>query len=284
MHHQEETGFFQSKKDDFPLFYRSYQINQAAEKNVIFVHGALEHSGRYNNLVMNLNEKGINCFGFDLRGHGKSKQKDAQAFPIFLDDLDSFIHFLEQKYKILKPIIIGHSLGGLIVLNYCLKEENRKKLLAAYVSAPALSVNLTPMMKIKEALGKYCLIKIAPKMKLPVGLDLKYLTHDEEEVKKYKEDPLVSKKLSISLALSILEEGKNTIKEASRIKDFPLFLAHGDEDRISYNEGTKNFYKNLNTKNKFLTIYPNCYHELFNEKEELQKIIFKDLINFISTL
>ena len=102
-------------------------------------------------------------------------------------------------------------------------------------------------MKIKEALGKYCLIKIAPKMKLPVGLDLKYLTHDEEEVKKYKEDPLVSKKMSISLALSILEEGKKTIKEASRIKDFPLFLAHGDEDRISYNEGTKNFYKNTLT-------------------------------------
>lgn len=281
---QEETGFFKSKKDNSLLFYRNYQVNQAAKKNVIFVHGALEHSGRYHNLVVNLTEEGINCFGFDLRGHGQSKEKDAESFSIFLEDLDSFIHFLEQKYKILKPIIIGHSLGGLIVLNYCLKEENRKKLLAAYVSAPALSVNLTPVMRIKQIVAKYLLSKVAPKMKLPVGLDLKYLTHNKKELKKYKEDPLISKKMSVRLALSILEKGEQTVKEASSIKDFPIFLAHGDEDRISYNDGTKNFYKNLNTKNKFLTIYPNCYHELFNEEEKLKKIIFEDLIKFISTL
>lgn len=281
MKSQHEEGFFKSSQKNSPLFYQSFLADkEETQKNLVFVHGAQEHSGRYKHLIKSLNQKNISCFGFDIKGHGKSPgaRGDTASFSEFLEDLDCFLAFIEKKYKAKKPILLGHSLGGLIVLSYALEEKRRKKLAGVYASAPALSVKLTPSMKIKQFLGKNLFIKIAPKLSLPVGLNLNSITHDPIELEKYKNDPLVFKNMSVRQGLNILKQGEKTIKQASKIKDFPIFLAHGDEDDITFNEGTKEFYKRLSSEKKKIKIYKNYYHELFNETLERREQVFSDLI------
>ncbi len=60
--------------------------------------------------------------GFDLRGHGKSGGPRGHfSFEEGLDDIDLLISQAQQLYPG-KPIFLyGHSLGGLLVLDYAMK-------------------------------------------------------------------------------------------------------------------------------------------------------------------
>ena len=275
--------FFYSKKDQCKLFYQSNLVKtKKSTQNAIIVHGALEHSGRYQELSENLEKNNINCFRFDLRGHGKSSgiQGDSPSFQSFIEDLESFIFFLTKEKIIEDYILIGHSLGGLIVLSYCLKHKNNCKLIGAYVSAPALSIKLDFAMKIKQFLARNILIYLAPKLKLPVGLNLNSISHDPEELKKYKKDPLIFNHMSVRQALGILNQGAKALEKASQIGDTPLFITHGDEDLISYKEGSEIFYKRAKSKNKKLKIYKGYYHELFNEDKKRRDVVYEDLLKW----
>lgn len=281
-----EKGSFLSKEDQTELFFQSWVSNpKEKRKNIIFVHGALEHSGRYKHLIQALSKNQINFFSFDLRGHGHSGgiKGDSPNFKTLISDLKNFIEFAEQKYQIKNPILVGHSLGGLISLSYCLENNSSPNLLAVYTSAPALSVNLTIPMRIKQILGKYLLNPLVPKLRLPVGLDLNYITHDKSELINYQNDPLVFDKMSIRFALEILSQGQKAIEDAHKIKEIPIFLAHGNEDGIAYHKGTEEFYSKLSIKNKKIMIYKNYYHELFNETIERRKQVFTDLISWCET-
>ena len=52
-----------------------YQINSATHPRAValLVHGYADHSGRYSELVSELNNRGFTCYRFDYRGHGRSE-------------------------------------------------------------------------------------------------------------------------------------------------------------------------------------------------------------------
>ena len=281
-----KTSYFKAPHETEKFFYRKTLTKAKPFRPVVFVHGAFEHSGRYHHLTSKLQKKGYSSFGFDLRGHGKSpgRKGDARSVDQLTEDLENFIAYLKKQYEIDKFILIGHSLGGLISLNYTLKKENQKKLLGLYVSAPALSVRITPSMKIKRFLGEKFLIKITPQLRLPVGLSLETLTHDPVELEKYKKDPLIFDLMSIRLAMDILKKGDEVTQKVSQIKELPIFFAHGNGDKISYDRGTQEAYKKLSSPNKKLMIYPGYYHELFNEDLERRTKVLNDLIDWCETL
>ena len=281
-----KTNYFKAPQQTEKFFYRKLLTKTKPITPVVFVHGAFEHSGRYHHLTSKLQKKGYPSFGFDLRGHGKSSgtKGDAQSVDQLTEDLENFIAYLRKQYEIDRFILIGHSLGGLISLNYSLKKENQKKLLGLYVSAPALSVRVTPSMRMKRFLGEKFLIKIAPQLRLPVGISLETLTHDHVELEKYKKDPLIFDLMSIRLAMDILQKGDEVIQKVSQIKEIPVFLAHGNGDKVSYDKGTQEAYKKLSTPNKKLMIYPGYYHELFNEDLERRTKVLNDLVNWCETL
>ena len=285
MNYTKNSGYFSNPKGQ-KFFYRKNLIERKTLNPVIFVHGALEHSGRYENLTSELQKKRHPSFGFDLRGHGKShgKKGDAKSVDQMTQDLENFITYLKDKYEIQRFILIGHSLGGLICLNYAIKKKNQKKLLGLYVSAPALSVRMTASMRVKRFFGEKLIIKIAPKLRLPIGLGLDTLTHDKNELEKYKKDPLVFDLMSIRLAMDILNKGDEVIEKSKKIKDIPVFITHGDGDKISYDQGSKKAFENLSTTKKKLKIYPGYHHELFNEDINRRKKVLCDLVEWCEKL
>jgi pimeloyl-ACP methyl ester carboxylesterase len=91
------------------------------EKNndnfLVFVHGVGSNLGAWRNIRAFFHEMGIPTLAVDLRGHGKSDK------PKFLEDynLKNFARDVKEiieKEKIANPIIIGHSLGGMVTLTF----------------------------------------------------------------------------------------------------------------------------------------------------------------------
>ena len=67
-----------------------------------------------------------------------------------------------------------------------------------------------------------------------------HISHDEDVVEKYKTDPLVHGKISVSLFHGAMNAAKYSLEHASELK-IPTLLIHGSDDLITSPEGSREF-------------------------------------------
>jgi len=56
-----------------------------------------------------------------------------------------------------------------------------------------------------------------------------------------------------------------------------LLILHGEEDRVSSANGSRELAQHLDDKNTTLLTYPGLYHELHNERQEDRNRVFEDI-------
>lgn len=81
---------------------------------LVIVHGLRDHSHSFDDLARGLLDR-FRVYAIDLRGHGDSETTPYYAFGHFTLDLYNFVRALRLQ----KPVLIGHSMGGEVVANYC---------------------------------------------------------------------------------------------------------------------------------------------------------------------
>jgi alpha-beta hydrolase superfamily lysophospholipase len=123
--------------------------------------------------------------------------------------------------------LYGHSLGGGFVLNYLIRKEPRLR--GAVVTSPWLRLSFEPA---KSKVNMAAVMKnIYPGMVSPSGLVIDHISHDREVVEKYRNDPLIHDKISVSLFHAAMSAAAFTLKNASTLK-IPLLIMHGADDQI----------------------------------------------------
>lgn len=90
-----------------------------------FVHGMCEHKGRYKDVISFFNQQGFVCIIADMPGHGESvvSLEDLGYFGEHgdkkcVDTVHAITKFIKINYPDLPYILIGHSMGSLIVRNF----------------------------------------------------------------------------------------------------------------------------------------------------------------------
>lgn len=83
--------------------------------SLVLVHGSWGASWMWEMYIEYLGEQGWETYALDLRGHGKSGGTVAGAT---MEDYVADVHAAIIDNGIRSPIIIGHSMGGLVVLMY----------------------------------------------------------------------------------------------------------------------------------------------------------------------
>jgi lysophospholipase len=252
--------------DGLDLYGRSH-LAKDPELHVVIQHGLGEHGDRYQKLIERLNDRNISVHLMDLRGHGRSggRRGDAAGVLQLALDLEAFFAHLKELAILKKPVLLGHSLGGVVAVTFALRHSNQFHLSGLAVSAAPFAVRLNPLQKGKQMAGRI-INRFMPDLILDSGLDPAYLSHDRMVVEAYRKDPRVHGKLSIRLGLSILSCGQSLIEQASRLQ-IPLWAAHGTMDRITDPAGTEQFYLKAAAEEKFLCLYEGLYHEIFNEPD-----------------
>ena len=252
-----------SSKDGLELFGRAWQTEDKHPKGIIhLIHGLGEHSGRYDPVAKALTKAGYHMDGFDLRGHGLSEGKRGHTPSLdhFLDDISLF---LDESGKLLDTslpsFIYGHSLGGLLVLNYGFVHPERVS--GAIVSDPALALSFRPpqlMWMIAQIMAK-----IVPTFSSNNALDVNALSRDAAVVKAYQDDVLVHDQISASHVVDMLGRGEKLI---ARAEDWtlPLLLMHGTEDRIASVEASRTFAEKAGPIVTFVP-WEGYYHEVHND-------------------
>lgn len=233
----------------------------------VIVHGLGEHSGRYKRLIKMLNDSGVGVYTFDLPGHGKSDGRRGHTkIDECMEIMDGIIEEIGEK-----PVIFGHSLGGLISLRYA--ETRPDKIKGVVASAPSIA-KPRDTSKFSVGLAKFLGI-ILPKMTINNTIDPHTLSRNGEAVKNYIDDPLVHDRISLALARSLFVNIEKVNEEAGKITK-PLLILNGTEDVLSPIEGARNFMKKLKIKDKTLREFEGAYHEIFEDPEwadEFQKTI-----------
>ncbi len=254
--------------DGTPLFVRDWPLaaDTATAGAVLLMHGLGEHCGRYAHVARFFTERGYLVRSYDHRGHGRSggARGDVPDHEAILRDaqlvLDDFMragggsaaggHL---------PLLFGHSMGGLFAARFA--TARLAPLSGLILSSPALALPLSGGQKILlKMLGA-----IAPGLAVPNGLQTRYLSHDPAVEAAYKTDPLVHGKISARLLRSMLEAIEFAQAQAATLAIPTLLLVAGD-DRLVDANGSRAFFPRLAPEVGTLHVYPDWYHEIFNER------------------
>lgn len=264
--------------EDVPIFYR--HIPAAEERaRILIAHGLGEHSGRYLHVMETLVNKGLSVWAMDHRGHGQSggKRGHIRTFDQFIEDLQEMIKIVRKEMpENRKCFLLGHSMGGLIVLNYA--EKHPRMIDGLIASSPALApADGIPLIK---GMAGRLMSRIWPALAFNNEVDSSFLSHDNAVVADYDNDPLVHPWITARWFTEYVGAMADTIRSAPSIKT-PILMQIAGGDRIVDPETSRNFFDTLSLSDKTIHFYENLYHEIYNETQENRKRVLGDLEKWI---
>ncbi len=272
-----ESGHFNAS-DGVQIQYRVHRP-ESAHFGVVVVHGFAEHGNRYGHVVDALVPAGAAVLTYDQRGHGQSggRRVFVTRFDEYLDDLAQVLAL--AKGKLPQPLfVLGHSMGGLVVLSYALRD--RSGVAGWAVSNPAL-LNRVVVPAWKETLAQV-MSSVIPGLSLPSGLPPEHISRDADEVKQYDKDSLNNKNATARWYTEYIGAQKRLIAGAEGLRGLPLLVQIGDGDLIIDPVASQQFAARVGGDALQVHVYAGLYHEIFNEQPADRERVLADLVSWLT--
>lgn len=226
-------------------FYQVWKRKGGARPrgSLLLVHGLGEHTGRYAHVAEHLAERGVEVYAYDHQGHGRTEGRRGwiAAYGHFLDDLHSFHRFVREQSE--GPLVLlGHSMGGLIVATYLLERPLQPEFLV--LSGPAIVPLLDPADR---------------------TIDPTRLSRDPAVWEAYLTDPYILRERVEPELFVRLAEGLALLPGRAGEISVPCLLIHGEDDRLCSAEGAKMYVEGFSSPDVTVRLYPGGRHEMFNE-------------------
>lgn len=275
---QRSEILFKCPSDSEPIYLQRWKPSGAAKAIVIITHGVAEHSECYHHAAAVLAQKSLDVWAWDLPGHGKSygQRGYVKAFSEYTDRLQEVLGEVQRHTDAKIPLfLLGHSMGGMITFQFAL--QNPTAPVKAYVlSSPAFGVKVqVPFIKDQAA---RVLMHVAPKLTIPHQIIYEDLSRDADLIKTYYKDPLRHTKFSAPLYLGILDAMESAQQRAHEFTA-PLLIQAAGQDKIVDVLATQELFAKIGSAQKTLKIYPESYHEIFNDTNKQE--VIDDFLAFL---
>jgi acylglycerol lipase len=232
---------------------------------VLVVHGYAEHSGRYDEVVEALTSRGLLAATFDLRGHGHSAgpRGHVERFGDFVRDVDDLLETLgrnEAWRRAGPPVLLGHSLGGLISFHAALADPGQVR--ALVLSSPYFGLALhvpAPKRAAAQALSR-----LRPTFSLPSGLRGRDVTRDRDRARAYDDDPLVFPNATARFFTESMAAQARALELAPSMR-LPLLVLQASADKVASATASRALFDRVGSLRKEYRSCEGCYHEIFNE-------------------
>jgi alpha-beta hydrolase superfamily lysophospholipase/SAM-dependent methyltransferase len=266
-------------EDGTRLFYRAWIPSEPTRKSLVIFHRGHEHSGRLEDVVRGLHLRGIAIFAWDARGHGLSggSRGYASTFGQITRDADEFIRHISATHgmPLRDMMVLGHSVGAVTVSAWV--HDYAPPIRAMVLVTPALRVKLyVPFAR--QALR---LLRIVSRRKprfVSSYVKGRLLTHDEEQARKYDEDPLISRRIAVNILLGLHDTATRLIADAGAIQTPSLVLA-GGSDWVVDLKAEREFFNRLGSTIKRMRVFDGMHHDILHEKD--RRAVFNDIRVFI---
>jgi len=257
------------------LYEQSWRPRGEPRAAVVLVHGLKDHSGRYQALAERLAQQGFAVHAFDLRGHGRSEGMRVwtDAFDDYVEDLALFVDHVRAAEPGRPVLLFGHSMGGAIATLYTLAKKPDLKGLA--LSGAALDVDVSG-----AVVGGTRLINALSPNAEVFQLDLKLFSRDPSVVAAGAADPLVFQPPAPARTAAELLRAIHRIREHMEEMGTPLLVMHGEADKVTPPQGSRDLVERASSKDKTLKIYPGAFHDLLHDSDKEQ--VTTDLVKWMS--
>ncbi|MCR9135623.1 MAG: alpha/beta hydrolase [Alphaproteobacteria bacterium] len=258
-------------------------------------HGLAEHAARYAPFAEFLNQHGFAVFAHDHRGHGRTKATDAptgsfarasagSGWQSVIDDTLAVNTYATTLYPDTPIITFGHSMGGMIAMNFALTYPDRQAGLAVWNANlnPGAAGRIAQLLLAAERmiLGSDVPSRLLPKMTFEQwGKSIKdartpfdWLSHDEEQVQTYIDDPDCGWDASVSLWQDVFAMGYragNRTELARLPVSLPIHLVGGGQDPATDGGKAVRWFaerlKQAGQSDVSIQVYETMRHETLNE-------------------
>lgn len=230
------------------------------DRHLVILHGAGEHSGRYQRVAHKANLQGWNVVLFDLSGHGASAgpRCDIEHFSEYIDDLEAVV----EAYKI--PLehcmLLAHSTGGLVATRWL---QTRQPPVAGLVlSAPLLGLGV-PVPPHKLWLGKL-MAKTFPRFRFRNEIKSAQLTSDMKILDARRKDPMILSTITTRWFFAVQDAIKAAHDEAERLTT-PFLIVQGLADQIVDVDAMRAWVPKTGSRDREVLELPDRLHEVLNE-------------------
>ena len=281
--------------DGTEVHYRYWAAASDPEAVVQVVHGAAEHSGRYDRFAQFLNQHGYAVYATDHRGHGRTRVRSGElgdagpdAWNHFVMDEMQLSTIIHDEHPEADLVLFGHSMGSFIAQDYITREPERIDGLVlsgtAYGPPPPQDLLDAVDAAAEEAplADSQIWAGIFMDFNKPFSDDpgFQWLCRDEAEVQKYVDDPQSGFAFSNDLVKDFfhgMADLRDPAREQDIPTDLPVLVIQGELDPVGNNlEATDALlerYKALGLTRIEHHFYDDARHELLNEtnREQVQE-------------
>ena len=240
--------------------------DQAIKGTAIIVHGLGEHAFRYTHVAQRLNQAGFHVRAYDQYGHGESggARGGLPSEMRLVDDLADIVDDTRRHMRgRQKLILIGHSMGGVVVASFV--RQRMRPVDGIVLSSPALDPGLSSLQKFLIS----TLAKFAPDLRVDNGLKLDQLSRDPIVVQAYRSDHFVHRKISGRMVRFIVDEGARCMAAAAQW-DTPTLLMYAGLDALVNPQGSRAFAAAAPERWVQARCFEAMYHEIFNDPDRAQ--------------
>ncbi len=262
---------------DLEIYWQSWRADLPVKAVVVISHGAGEHGGRYRHAVERIVPAGYPVYAHDHRGHGRSEGQRAviDRMRNATADLDAFLALAREAEPGPPLILLGHSMGGCISLDYVLEDQSR--LDAVVLSAPAAKLEQASA---AVRLTSRVLSALTPGLGV-FAVDAELISHDPAEVEAYRTDPLVHQGKLPARTIAELAAAIESFEDRMGSLTLPLLGMHGSEDRLAPVEASRMVNRLARSEDKTLNVYDGLRHEIFNELPADRERVIDDLLAWL---
>jgi alpha-beta hydrolase superfamily lysophospholipase len=253
---------------------RESLVPEDARAILVIVHGMAEYSGRYRSIMEFFAARGIGCFRFDQRGHGRAvtredERGDIARFDEFVNDATAVIEGIRGQYPRLPIFVWGHSMGAIVAILAAgrLAAIGPGKLRGVITSsAPIASFDGYPSFVL--SLFKFAAL-LVPRLRMKRPFNPERLSRDLEVGKRYGADPLVPRALTLRFLVGLYEACVESVRVARNLR-MPWLALHGSDDQMAPAIGSQRLIDALVSTDKQLRLWPGGRHEVHNEIEPMR--------------
>ena len=277
----QETSFISYDGTDLPL--RSWQPQGGAgpaRSILIAVHGFNDYSNFIKNSAHYFNKHQIAVYAYDQRGFGNAPVKGRwSSTDIMTQDLKTLISLIAQKHPDLPIYLLGHSMGGALVIQ-AMAGDKHPDIAGAILVAPAVWARST-MPFYQE--GALWLVAHTIPWYTVTGelLDIK----PSDNIKMLKEqgrDPLVIKETRYDTIYG-LQNLMDAAYAAADNYSLKTLVLYGNKDEVIPKEPVLDAFRRFPIEpadKKQLILYENGYHMLLRDLEA--ENVMKDIVEWLN--
>ena len=257
------------------LHWRSRQPPPSAV--LVFLHGIASHAGWFGETAADLNQHGVEVYGPDRRGSGRSggPRGHLDRYERALDDVEQVVRLVAAEHPGTPVFLAASSWAAKLAVVYA--AQRPASLAGLLLLGPGLTaeVKLSPAHQLQVVVGHL----VAPTACLPIPLTPELYTANRPYLDFIRADPLRRLEATAQFFWETARLDRQRRRASTRLA-LPLLLLQGEADKMIDVPKTRRWFDRLGVEDKTYRAYAGAGHTLDFEPDRSRYLA--DLLGWLA--